>query len=88
VQLIAAKTRALEPIVAHLQPFIDRGELPDWPPNMLDVVLLGPAHEALRRWLAGAEDLAPPPAQEDPARARVEERSPVSRVCETGPVRT
>lgn len=58
-QLVAAKGRALEPIVAHFERFIARGELPKWSPTMLDVVLLGVAHEALRRWLAGAVELSP-----------------------------
>jgi AcrR family transcriptional regulator len=58
-RLIAAKTAALEPILTHFRPFIERGEIPAWSPNVLDVVLLGAAHEALRRWLAGSEDLAP-----------------------------
>jgi AcrR family transcriptional regulator len=58
-RLIAAKAIGLEPVLAHLRPFIERGEIPALSPSMLDVVLLGAAHEGLRRWLAGAEDLAP-----------------------------
>ncbi|MEZ4293496.1 MAG: helix-turn-helix domain-containing protein, partial [Polyangiaceae bacterium] len=58
-RLAAAKALGLAPIAAHLTPFIERGEIPSWPVALLDVVLLGPAHEALRRWLAGAEDLDP-----------------------------
>lgn len=58
-RLNATKAAALEPILAHVQPFIDAGRLPPWSPTLLDVVLLGAAHEALRRWLAGAEELAP-----------------------------
>lgn len=58
-QLVAAKAVALQPIVAHLSRFVARGELPAWPAALLDVVLLGPSHEALRRWLAGADELAP-----------------------------
>jgi hypothetical protein len=34
--------------------FIAEGKLPPWPPLLLDVVLLGPSHEACRRFLAGA----------------------------------
>ena len=30
------------------------GKLPAWPPVVFDVVLLGPTHEACRRFLAGA----------------------------------
>lgn len=37
--------------VAH---FIERGELPRWPPVLLDVVVLGVSHEACRRYLGGA----------------------------------
>lgn len=58
-RLIAAKGAALQPILAHLQSFIAAGKLPPWPPSLLDVVLLGAAHEALRRWLAGADELDP-----------------------------
>jgi len=58
-QLAAAKSASLQPVVAHFQVFIDRGEIPAWPPAKLDVVLLGVAHESLRRWLAGATELAP-----------------------------
>lgn len=58
-RLVAAKAAALRPILAHVQRFIARGELPAWPPALLDVVVLGVAHEALRRWLAGATDIDP-----------------------------
>lgn len=57
--LATAKARALEPVVVHFQPFLLRAELPRWSPSMFDVVLLGVAHEALRRWLSGAEEFAP-----------------------------
>jgi AcrR family transcriptional regulator len=52
--LAARKAEMLRPIVAHLAPFAAAGQLPAWPPLALDVVLLGPSHEACRRWLAGA----------------------------------
>lgn len=58
-QLAAAKAVGLQPIVAHLARFVARGELPAWPAPLLDVVLLGPAHEALRRWLAGGSEFDP-----------------------------
>ena len=58
-QLVAAKARGLQPILEHVQPFVERGAIPKWPPALLDVVLLGAAHEALRRWLAGASELDP-----------------------------
>jgi AcrR family transcriptional regulator len=52
--LQARKAELLGPIAAHLAPFVAARQLPPWPPLLLDVVLLGPAHEACRRWLAGA----------------------------------
>lgn len=58
-RLQASKQRGLQPIYVHLRPFIERGEIPNWSPSLLDVVLLGPAHESLRRWLAGATELEP-----------------------------
>ena len=58
-RLVRAKATALAPTLAHLTTFIERGEIPAWSPTLLDVVLLGAAHEALRRWLAGAADLDP-----------------------------
>jgi len=61
--LIAEKRVLLGPVVNHLGGFIARGELPDLPAELLDVVLLGPAHEALRRHLAGGTEF-------DPARLR------------------
>lgn len=58
-QLMREKTRLLEPLLGHLFPFIRNGSLPSWPPTLFDVVLLGSAHEALRRWLAGSPELDP-----------------------------
>lgn len=52
--LQARKAELLTPVVLHVQRFIASGSLPPWPPLMLDVVLLGPSHEACRRFLAGA----------------------------------
>jgi AcrR family transcriptional regulator len=52
--LQARKAELLGPIVQHLGRFITEGTLPPWPPLVLDVVLLGPSHEACRRLLAGA----------------------------------
>jgi AcrR family transcriptional regulator len=48
------KERALEPVVRHLAPFVASGKLPPYRPIELDIVLLGPSHEACRRYLAGA----------------------------------
>src|SRR5262245_24086106 len=51
--LQARKAELLMPVVQHLGRFIAAQELPQWPPLVFDVVLLGPSHEALRRFLAG-----------------------------------
>ncbi len=52
--LQARKAELLTPVVLHLHRFITEGTLPPWSPLMFDVVLLGPSHEACRRFLAGA----------------------------------
>ncbi|MBL8742755.1 MAG: TetR family transcriptional regulator [Myxococcales bacterium] len=51
--LAARKAHMLEPLLAHLAPFMRDGSLPRWSTQALDIVVLGPAHEALRRALAG-----------------------------------
>ncbi|WP_224371142.1 TetR/AcrR family transcriptional regulator [Hyalangium versicolor] len=53
--LQARKAELLTPVVLHLSRFISEGKLPPWSPLVFDVVLLGPSHEACRRFLAGAE---------------------------------
>lgn len=45
-------------LLDRLARFVESGELPAWPPLTLEFVLLGPAHEACRRYLAG-EDVDP-----------------------------
>ncbi|WP_224243348.1 TetR/AcrR family transcriptional regulator [Hyalangium gracile] len=52
--LQARKAELLAPVVLHLSRFIAEGKLPPWSPLAFDVVLLGPSHEACRRFLAGA----------------------------------
>ncbi|EAU68182.1 TetR/AcrR family transcriptional regulator [Stigmatella aurantiaca] len=52
--LQARKAEMLAPVVLHLHRFVSGGTLPAWTPLELDVVLLGPSHEACRRFLAGA----------------------------------
>lgn len=52
--LQARKAELLAPIVCHIERFIDEGSLPRWSPLVFDVVVLGPSHEACRRYLAGA----------------------------------
>jgi AcrR family transcriptional regulator len=54
-RLVASKQRAIAPLLELLLPFVHARELPDWPPDLLDVVLVGPSHEACRRWLMGAD---------------------------------
>lgn len=57
--LAAEKQRLLAPVLQRVAHYVARGDLPPWPPALLEVVLLGSAHEALRRWLAGARELEP-----------------------------
>jgi AcrR family transcriptional regulator len=52
--LAAAKAKLLQPIAAHIAALVAAGELPDWSPLVFDLVLLGPSHEACRRFLGGA----------------------------------
>lgn len=58
-QLVEQKALLLQPLLGHLLPFVQNGALPPWPPTLFDVVLLGAAHEALRRWLAGGAEFDP-----------------------------
>jgi AcrR family transcriptional regulator len=52
--LAKKKAELLAPVVAHLLAFVEKGALPRWSPLHFDVVILGVAHEACRRHLAGA----------------------------------
>ncbi|HKP55287.1 MAG TPA: TetR/AcrR family transcriptional regulator [Polyangiales bacterium] len=54
-RLIASKHASLAPLLVHFAGFIEAGDLPAWSPELLDIVLLGAAHEACRRLLAGAD---------------------------------
>ena len=65
-EVLAAKEIAKGPIFAHLERFVHAGDLPDWDFAVLEWVVLGPTHEACRRFLAGhgpdlssASDLLP-----------------------------
>ncbi|MCA9647189.1 MAG: TetR/AcrR family transcriptional regulator [Polyangiaceae bacterium] len=51
---LAFKAELYAPIVERLSPFILKGELPNLPPQLYDVIVLGPAHEAGRRWTGDA----------------------------------
>lgn len=52
-EVLAAKDIAKRPIFAHLERFVQSGDLPDWDFAVLECVVLGPTHEACRRFLAG-----------------------------------
>jgi AcrR family transcriptional regulator len=52
-EVLAAKDVAKGPVFAHLQRFIRAGDLPDWDFAVLECVVLGPTHEACRRFLVG-----------------------------------
>lgn len=52
-EVLAAKEVARGPIVAHLERFVQDDDLPDWDFAALECVVLGPTHEACRRFLAG-----------------------------------
>jgi AcrR family transcriptional regulator len=52
--LAARKAELMAPLVAQMLRFTTTGALPPWSPLVLDVVLLGPSHEACRRLLGGA----------------------------------
>lgn len=58
-ELAQAKAVALEPVLAVAAEYVARGELPRWTATQLEIATLGVAHEALRRWLAGDQDLTP-----------------------------
>jgi AcrR family transcriptional regulator len=51
--VLAAKDDLKQPLFAELTRFADA--LPSWPPLTTEFVLLGPAHEACRRYFAGAD---------------------------------
>lgn len=53
MQVLAAKDVAKGPIFAHLERFVQAGDLPEWEFAVLECVVLGPTHEACRHFLAG-----------------------------------
>lgn len=53
--LLAKKAELQRPLFEHLARFAQTGDLPNWPPLTLDIVLLGPSHDACRRYLSGAD---------------------------------
>ncbi len=53
--LLATKAELQRPVFEHLAHFAETGDLPNWPALALDVMLLGPSHDACRRYLSGAD---------------------------------
>lgn len=52
---IAGSKAVIEaPILELLRPYLESGELPPLSPQELDLVLLGPSHEACRRYFSGS----------------------------------
>jgi hypothetical protein len=55
----ALKARLAVPLMEHLASLAAENAWPAWPASTLEFVVLGPAHEACRRYLAGTPvDLA------------------------------
>lgn len=58
-ELAELKAQLAAPVIEHLASVADEGALPAWPASTLELVVLGSAHEACRRYLTGAPvDLA------------------------------
>jgi AcrR family transcriptional regulator len=58
-ELAELKASLAVPVMRHLASVAGDGALPAWPASTLEFIILGPAHEACRRYLAGAPvDLA------------------------------
>jgi AcrR family transcriptional regulator len=58
-ELAQLKAKLAVPVMEHLGSLAVEGALPAWPAATLEFIVLGPAHEACRRYLAGAPvDLA------------------------------
>ncbi|HTE54570.1 MAG TPA: TetR/AcrR family transcriptional regulator [Kofleriaceae bacterium] len=53
-RLLQRKAELKQPLLEHLGANVARAA-PGWPVVALELVLLGPSHEACRRWLAGGE---------------------------------
>jgi len=53
-ELAELKARLAVPVMEHLASLAVRGGWPPWPASTLEFIVLGPAHEACRRYLAGA----------------------------------
>ena len=58
-ELAELKANLAVPVIEHLASLAGQGALQAWPASTLEFIVLGPAHEACRRYLAGtAVDLA------------------------------
>ena len=58
-ELAGLKATLAVPVTEHLASLAGDGALPAWPASTLEFIVLGPAHEACRRYLAGTPvDLA------------------------------
>jgi AcrR family transcriptional regulator len=58
-ELAELKAKLAVPVTQHLASLAGEGALPAWPASTLEFIVLGPAHEACRRYLAGGPvDLA------------------------------
>jgi AcrR family transcriptional regulator len=58
-ELAELKAKLAVPVMEHLASLAGEGALPAWPASTLEFIVLGPAHEASRRYLAGVlADLA------------------------------
>jgi AcrR family transcriptional regulator len=53
-ELAELKAKLAVPVMEHLASLAVEGALPAWPASTLEFIVLGPAHEACRRYLAGA----------------------------------
>jgi len=56
-QILAFKGAFYTDIVRWMQPHIAAGEIIALPPWAYDVIIMGPAHEFARRWLAGMRQM-------------------------------
>ncbi len=56
-ELAAFKAQINAPLLAHFGPYVQSGALPALAAPLYDVVIMGPAHEFGRRYLAGAAGL-------------------------------
>lgn len=56
-QIGEMKGRFYLEIMGWMQPYIEKGEIIALPPWAYDVIMMGPAHEFARRWLAGMREM-------------------------------